>query len=97
MSFNASQAGQPQSTEYVITKDNSILFDSAAFGGGPVMGWRGAEQHGNFVIESPTPLRNLVGERLVISGSDGSSQPILVTEIADNVVYFRAVDQDGSF
>lgn len=80
---------RPHGTKFVIIQRGSILFDDVALTSGPVMNWRGGEQRGNFAVESATPVPVLRGERLVISGSDGTSRSIVVTEIVDNVVYFR--------
>ena len=86
-------ARHPLTTEFVVTRENSILFDRVSVCSGPIMNWGGArEQHGKFIVESPYPVPNLRGERLVISGSDGTSRAIIVTEIVDDVVFFRAGD-----
>jgi hypothetical protein len=89
--FSTPRRLPPQlSTHFVITRRGAILFDHAAISSGPVMNWRGREQHGNFAVESATPVPILRGEQLVISGSDGTRRSIIVTESVDNVVYFRA-------
>jgi len=80
----------PHRTKFVILQRGSILFDDVALTSDPVMNWRGGEQRGNFAVESATPVPILRGERLVISGSDGTSRSITVTEMVDNVVYFRS-------
>jgi len=81
---------RPRSTKFAITQRGSVLFDDVALTSGPVMKWQGGEQRGNFAVESATPVPILRGERLVISGSDGTSRSITVTEMVDNVVYFRS-------
>lgn len=81
---------RPLTDHFTVTRYGTVLFDDAAISSGPQMNWRGGEQHGNFVVESATPVPVLRGERLVISGSDGTSRTIVVTEVIDNVVYFRS-------
>ncbi|HVJ68637.1 MAG TPA: hypothetical protein VM510_11660 [Caulifigura sp.] len=76
-------------TRFVITRQGAVLFDDIALTSGPVMSWRGRQQVGHFVVESATSVPVLRGERLEISGSDGTSQSIIVAEVVDNVVYFR--------
>lgn len=83
------QPPQPSSTKFVIIRQGSVVFDEVALTSGPLMSWRGRQQFGHFVVESAAPVPVLRGERLVISGSDGTSRSIIVAEVVDNVVYFR--------
>jgi hypothetical protein len=41
-------------------------------------------------VKSATVFSDLLDERMVISGSDGSSRSIIVTMIVDNIVFSRA-------
>ena len=92
MTARASRSSSLMTTEFVISRQGRILFEDIALNSGPVMHWRGGEQHGNFVVESDQIVPDVRGERLTISGSDGSCRTITVTDIVDNVIYFRSGD-----